>query len=251
MAAPRHWLREAAHAVFPIIAALLVLVLGLAQLTTASAAVTTLAPPQAQERFTQCGFDASTPTALDAAPLTLPARFTPLEPHEQVAIFVVRDIGETTREDGRALTVLVFQDQDQAQAAFARGAKLATVAAGLQDAAGAVASDGPAAPPALKLSPDHGPPLLFGHGLSVWRGNLALAQLATPPVRLLQETATALEQRNVALRPGPADYEAALRVAAARTKSRRHDDPRGAPYEVDQDFVACVDGAQPATAATA
>ena len=158
-----------------------------------------------------------------------------------MAIFVVRDPGETNREDGRAVTVLVFRDQDQAQAAFDRGAKLATVAAGLESAAMAAAPDGPLAPPALDLSPDHGPPLFFGHGLSVWRGNLALAQLATPPVSLLQETATELEQRNVGTRPGPTDYEAALRAAAARTKSRRHDDPRRAPYEVDQDFVACVD----------
>jgi hypothetical protein len=235
---------------FPIIAALLLLVLGMAHSTIAFAAATTLVPPRAQERFNQCGFDASNPITLDAAPLTLPARFTPIEPHEQVAFFVVRDTGETNREDGRALTVLVFQDQDQAKAAFDRGAKLATVAAGLQGAAVAVAPDGPENPPALKLSPDHGPPLFFGHGLSVWRENLALAQLATPPVKLLQETATELEQRNVALRPGPADYEAALQAASTRTKSRRHDDPRRALYEVDRDFVACVDGAQPATAAT-
>lgn len=226
-----------------IIAALLLPLLWIPQPTTAEAAPIELAPPRAAERFDRCSFEASTPTALSAAPLTLTPRFTPIDPHDQVADFVVRDSGETDREDGRSLVVLVFRDQGQATAAFDRGAKLATVAAGLQGMTLTIGPDGAATLPALKLSPDHGPPLLFGYGLSVWRGNIALAQLTTPPVGLLQETAAELERRGVASRPDPTDYETALRAAAVRTKPRRHDDPRRAPYEVDQDFVNCLEAA--------
>ena len=101
-----------------------------------------LAPQRAEEQFEHCGYGVSAAAALSDHPVTLLPRFTPVEPAEDVAVFVVRDPGETGREDGRSLTVLVFPDAARAMAAFDAGVRLATLADRLQ---GVSPATGPAA----------------------------------------------------------------------------------------------------------
>jgi hypothetical protein len=216
------------------------LVAGFGPLRQAAAADTSdLTPARAGERFQHCGYEASSPTALNDSPRTLLPRFTPIDPIDGVTVFVVRDAGDSAREDGRSLAVLVFPTGDRARAAFDQGKRLAMVAESIESASplddlSSVTS---------RFNEDHGPPLFFGHGPSVWRRNLAMAQLATPPVTLVQEAAAELDRRGLGAKATPADYDAAVKTALARTKPRQKDDPRGAKYAIDRDFVGCLDAA--------
>jgi hypothetical protein len=224
----------------PIIVAMLMVLLSGAP-ATATADAPTWPPLEVQERFVHCGYEASVPGALGAIPPTLLPRLTPIAPDDDVAVLVVRDPGEGLREDGRSVSVLVFPDQAHAAETFAQGTRLAAVADRLQ----AAARDPDAEAPTVGLAdPDRGPPLLLGHGRSVWRGNVALAQLLTPPATLLPAVAAELERRGAdAGPPTPADYAAALQAALAQLRPRRHVDPLAPLSAVDQDFVACLDSA--------
>jgi hypothetical protein len=83
---------------------------------------------------------------------------------------------------------------------------------------------------------------LLGHGRSVWRSNIALVQLLTPPVTLLPAVAAALDQRPAdAGPPTPADYATALQAALTQLRPRRHVDPTVPPSAVDPDLVGCLE----------
>jgi hypothetical protein len=94
--------------------------------------------------------------------------------------------------------------------------------------------------PGPVLNVDHGPPLLLGHGLSVWRGNVAMAQLTTPPVALVREVAAELDSHGLdATQASAREYDAA--AALAKVKPRLLEDPSRSPYGVDRDFVGCLE----------
>jgi hypothetical protein len=206
---------------------------GPAQLETAE-----MDPQRVAAQFQRCGYETSPPAPLSSYPPTLLPRFTPIEPAEDVTVLVVRDRGETTREDGRSLAVLVFPDAARATAAFDEGARLVRVA--VRSQAAIEAPDG-LAPVVPKLDTEHGPPVFLGYGASVWRGNVAMAQLSTGSVTLVRKTTAALEARGLdPENAGAADYEAAAKEALATTKPRVRDTLRGAGAAIDHDFVDCL-----------
>jgi len=159
----------------------------------ADAGQSVMAPGQAAHRFEACGYAVG-----EARSATL--ELTHLTPWMvDVTSFVVRDSGEADAIDGRALTVSVFADQARAVMAHLdlqlRDEELQTRA--------------------ITWSDDRGPSPGAGLGGSVWRGNVALAQLS-------------------AMLPS--------QDALGRTpRPRYHDVPRDqAPYAVDHDFVECL-----------
>jgi hypothetical protein len=201
-----------------------------------------LSPPRAEERFERCGYEVAAPSRLSDHPPTLVPRFTPVEPADDVVVFVVRDAGEVHREDGRSLAVLIFPNAARATAAFEEGVRLVALADRVQ-ALAAEPNSGVDRLPGPVLNVDHGPPLLLGHGLSVWRGNVAMAQLATPPMALIREVAAELDSHGLdATQASARQYDAAAEAALAKVKPRLlEEDPSRSPYGVDRDFVGCLE----------
>jgi hypothetical protein len=144
-------------------------------------------------RFQACGYEVKSERAEELGLERLPTL------RVDVRSFVVRDAGELDALDGRALSVWVLADQARAIMTHLdlhlRDERLWGVSAPWSD--------------------DRGPSLGAGLGGSVWRNNVALAQLSS-------------------MLPGE---DSLGRVPRPRFR----DLPRNqAPYDVDHDFVECL-----------
>jgi len=206
-------------------------------LADASADTESLSSDAAEQQFKDCGYEVVPSGRVSNHPATLLPRFTPIEQPDSVSLFVVRDAGEAMREDGRSLTVIVFPTIEGAEHTFQEGARLTRIT----DQVGRFASQhgiatGPPFPP---VDTNTGPPLFLGHGPSVWRRNVAINQLTTPPVTAVRETAAELEQRGLEVdAASEAEFSAAAQRAMEKTKPRSKELSRS---PVDRDFVRCLD----------
>ena len=196
-----------------------------------------LSPDAAEQQFKACGYDVIPSGRVSNYPATLLPRFTPIERADTVTLLVVRDAGETTREDGRSLTAIVFPTIAEAEYTFQEGARLTRVTDQAERFASAHGVF--TGPPMLPVDINVGPPLFLGHGPSVWRRNVALTQLTTPPITGVRETAAELEQRGLdAGSANEAEFSAAVQRALEKTKPRSKDLSQS---PVDRDFVRCLD----------
>jgi hypothetical protein len=211
---------------------------GLADASHASQESENLTPEAAERQFTACGYEVIPSGRVSDHPATLLPRFTPIEHPDTAALFVVRDAGETTREDGRSLTAVVFPTLAEAEHVFQDGARLMRVADQVQRLESGHGVD--TGPPPLPVDTDLGPPLFLGHGLTVWRRNVALTQLITPPVTAVRATADELERRGLdAASASRSEFTGAAQRALAATKPRSAESTRS---PVDRDFVRCLGG---------
>jgi hypothetical protein len=152
-----------------------------------------LSGEQAAERFRTCGYGVKEARAESLG-------LERLRPWRvDLTSFVVRDAGELDALDGRGLTVWVFADQARAMMAHLdlhlRDEQLWGTPVAWSD--------------------DHGPGPGAGLGGTVWRGNVALAQLS-------------------AMLPSE---DALGRAPRPRFRDQQRDQ---APYAVDRDFVECL-----------
>jgi hypothetical protein len=206
-----------------------------------------LSPDLVHERFAKCGYDVTPPVLLGQQSLGTSVRIAPLGPGDELHFLAVRDPQDRERDDGRSLAILRFRDSQRAGQVFQESVDAVVLADRMEASAqpGGPGAVGPA--PSTQFTTDRGPPLLLGHGLSVWRQNVAMVQLGTPPSTLMTEIRAELGRRGVD--PAQAtsqEYEAATEAALSRMRPRARESLRRAPYGVDRDFVACLEGQQAA-----
>jgi hypothetical protein len=219
------------------VTATLVTTICTARFAEASQGGESLSPNAAEHQFKACGYEVIPSGQVSNYPATLLPRFTPIERPDTVTLLVVRDAGETTRDDGRSLTTLVFPTIAEAEHTFQEGARLTRVT----DQAERFASEHGVAsgPPVAPVDTNVGPPLFLGHGPTVWRRNVAMTQLTAPPVSAVRATADELEQRGLeAGSASEAEFSAAVQRALEKTKPRSTERMRS---PVDRDFIRCLD----------